>query len=63
MLINFEEQFIACKKLVNWKIKNVTSQGGAGGGACQSHQMKPGRLEGGGPKIDQKSVTYYLNGF
>ncbi len=33
--------------------------GNRGGGPRQSHQMTHG---GGGPKIGQKRVTYYLNG-
>jgi len=34
-----------------------------GGGPCQCHQMTHGAgASGGGVKIGQKSVTYYLNG-
>jgi len=55
----FFDFFFEGKRLLFLQNQNVTSQRGKGG-ACQWHQMT--HRGGGGSKIGQKSVTYYLNG-
>ncbi len=52
----FWPAFLKEKSYFFWKT-NCHTRGG--GGSCQCHQMAHG---GGGSKIRQKSVTYYLNG-